>query len=52
MNRVPKRHNPSMRDTPKQLMAPVCGKPHLALCRLCMPEILWLHPRIRNVTPR
>lgn len=40
MNRASKRHNPSMHATPGQLMALVCGRPHLALCCLCVPEIL------------
>lgn len=38
-NQVPKRHNPSMCDTPKQLTAPVCGRPAslsaVYTCRRC-----------------
>lgn len=51
-SRVCKGLNPSRRDAPRQLWAPVHGRAHPALCRLSMPEILWLQPRVRHVTPR
>jgi len=43
--------NPSVHDTPEQLVAPVRSRPRRALCRFCMPGMSELHPRVRNVTP-